>query len=109
MPAVSFIDDGPQSRNKKIKDTILELFRGEALLQEPAIIEPISEEQIRAWLRFVVPQIEEAYGVRVYGALEAELSRAVGEVERIFGLLEGKPDKVLGYISTGIRSNNGAQ
>jgi hypothetical protein len=108
MPSLSIIPVNPPSREQTIRDAISSLFRDEASLRD--IAEPISSEQTEIWLRFVVPRIEEAYGVPVDAVQGRMLDRALDEIRRIFSQLGEAPDKVLGYVLTGRRGGNtGAQ
>ncbi|KAG0126343.1 hypothetical protein HOY82DRAFT_113679 [Tuber indicum] len=94
-------------KEQKLQESLLALFRAEALAR--GIEEPIGHEQVKSWLRFVVPEIEGAFGVPVYTAQEEMLARALDEIRRIFSQLGESPDKVLGYVFTGKRGGSRAQ
>ncbi|KAG0130634.1 hypothetical protein HOY82DRAFT_486571 [Tuber indicum] len=104
MPSLSIIPVNPPSREQTIRDVVSGVFRQEALDQ--GISEPISNEQTDAWLRFIMPKIEEAYGVPAYRVQSRMFDRALDEIRRIFSQLGESPDKVLGYVFTGRRGGD---
>ncbi|PWW80853.1 hypothetical protein C7212DRAFT_361344 [Tuber magnatum] len=65
---IIIFSDGPRNKANKIRGALRDLFGEEARVK--GIADPIDQAQAREFLRFVVPEIEGAYDLRVYTTLE---------------------------------------
>ncbi|PUU80645.1 hypothetical protein B9Z19DRAFT_1063279 [Tuber borchii] len=71
---------GGPPEGTRIREALLDLFQEDAIKQ--GLDDPIDDQRKRAWLKFIVPQIERAYGFQVYTHTPERLDGALDRIKQ---------------------------
>ncbi|PUU76783.1 hypothetical protein B9Z19DRAFT_1129262 [Tuber borchii] len=91
-----FMPAGGEPEGEGIRNALLDLFKRE--LQDGEAPTPIGDEEIKAWLRFIVPKIERAYGVEVYTHALAKLDGALARIRQFCATFHVDPSPIVEEI-----------